>query len=140
MKTTYRPTPADKKLIREAALMATKQRKVTLRIGVLVPVDETRNTESFNALLVADNRDDTQTIDNMPWKDFADKANPLTADGRGEFDISIYEMPQPGQGQDFYLLSHVAIFVEGGKLAEAEYVTSKGYARLAVVDGVWVQK
>lgn len=110
---TYRLTGQDKKTIRSAACQIAGLRRCVLRVGVMT--GDKAEFDSVNALLVAANRHEAQTIDYLSWSEFNTKSIPLDDNGNAVIDLLIYNVPPVGES-DVDLRDYAAVYISGGKL------------------------
>lgn len=113
MANAYRLTAQDKKTIRSAACQIASMQRCVLRVGVMSgPLSD---EGSVNALLVADNRDNAQTVDYRSWAEFTAKSVPLDAKGDAVIDLLIYDVPPVGEAY-VDLRDYAEIYIKAGKL------------------------
>lgn len=112
----FRPTPAEKKIIRECASRASRaagcSTHVALMVAERIRIGGSIDKRHINVRLISADPDwnDTDLFDTLPWGRFAGVVE-LTEDGRGLFDFYVYEHTTSGE-----LATNVQAHIEGGRL------------------------
>lgn len=112
---TYKPTSAEKKIIRDCAQRSAGCRRVEICPSTKRCLDNGK--EAMNICFISDDPDfgDTDLADNaFRWSDFT-KGVELTDDGRGTFDFYVYSV-----GRYAELQTNVTAYFEGGRLVRVD--------------------
>jgi hypothetical protein len=112
----YRPTPADKRIIRECAARASRAAGCSSDVALKVGERSTLTGEGkrhINVRLISTDPtgSDTDLYDTLSWGSFASGFD-LTEDGRGLIDFYVYE-----RKLDRSLATNVQAYIENGQLS-----------------------